>query len=108
MVGFLSSWVSTAAACVLITAVFLIAWVQIRHQLRFVTERNRQLHGILFILVFAAPIQARAGSERGGCRCRRGGARGAQIHVVGDVLYGRFDELRRAFEAAKVHLDVRD
>ena len=36
------------------------------------------------------------------------GGRGAQIHVVGDVLYGRFDELKRAFEAAKIHLDVRD
>jgi len=34
--------------------------------------------------------------------------RDAQIHVVGDVPFGRFDELKRAFEAAKIHLDIKD
>ena len=34
--------------------------------------------------------------------------RDAQIHVVGDVPFGRFDEVKSAFEAAKIHLDIRD
>jgi hypothetical protein len=34
--------------------------------------------------------------------------RDAQIHVVGDVPFGRFDEVKRAFEAAKIHLDIED
>jgi hypothetical protein len=34
--------------------------------------------------------------------------RDAQIHVVGDVPFGRFDEVKRAFEAAKIHLDIRN
>jgi hypothetical protein len=48
MIEFLNSWVSTVAACILITAVFLIAWAQLRQHLRFVIERNKQLHDILF------------------------------------------------------------
>ncbi len=34
--------------------------------------------------------------------------RDARIHVVGDVPFGRFDEIKRAFEAAKIHLDIKD
>jgi biopolymer transport protein ExbB/TolQ len=48
MIAFLNSWVSTAIACICITAVFLIAWVQLRQRLTFVVERNRQLHDLLF------------------------------------------------------------
>jgi hypothetical protein len=48
VLDFLTSWVATVAACVLITAVFALAWVQLSTKLRFVEELSRQLYATLF------------------------------------------------------------
>jgi len=51
-------------------------------------------------------VDGRATDVAGAVTTCRG--RDAQIHVVGDVPFGRFDEVKRAFETAKIHLDIRD
>ena len=43
MIEFLTSWVGTAMFCVVIGAVFGVAWQQLAHQLRHVRERNKEL-----------------------------------------------------------------
>jgi biopolymer transport protein ExbB/TolQ len=48
VLAILNSWPTAVAACVLITAVFVIAWLQLRQRLQFVEIRNRQLHALLF------------------------------------------------------------
>lgn len=48
LLAFLNSWVSSAAFCVLITAVFVIGWRRISQRLAFVQQRNKQLYARLF------------------------------------------------------------
>lgn len=56
MLAILNSWPTSVAACVLITAVFVIAWLQLRQRLQFVEIRNRQLHALLFDSAASRPV----------------------------------------------------
>ena len=59
MLAFLNSWVSTVAFCVLITAVFLIAWVQLAERMTLVEHRNIEMNRRLYA------AEAEPGAEPG-------------------------------------------
>jgi hypothetical protein len=59
MLALLNSWVSTAAFCALITAVFVIAWVQLTARMAIVEHRNIELNRRLY----AAEAEPTPGNE---------------------------------------------